>query len=596
MGEFITKEKMTEILSSAPPETDKAKMLTALSQKGYEIEGYNAQFSPFETLKNVPGSTLEFGKAIWTAVTNPVESVKGISSLGRGSIRKAYQGITGKEMPVGAGPGMAATGTPEDDMIFDAMVGFFVERYGSKDKLLNTIEKDPAGFLADAATVMGGASLPLKTASTTGKLGMLRKTGDVLSKYSRALEPTTLAIKTARKFNDLSGVNNLMRRSSAKFMAKATDLKGSPGKNIAKTAKLPEKTMEIEGRTVTLYKKPEVWLAERGIHGSIEDMHKQVSKIEFKTVDVVDNLLGSVKDTYKTDSATKFLTELRNAYGKTIDDVVEGVDTVKLFDAKGKAISKQIPYKQKEPIFVPMENMPKDMQQSLGEIQDLLQKSKTTGLSLTELNKTKRLADQILNIYDRSGDVKAGMTAAKLSGLRSEIRKFIEVEADKKGIPDIKELNKQSQMALLIKNHFDDILTTTEGRSAIGDQLIFMMGLTGTVATGGGAPLLGAATVVGGREIVRVPRVRSFISNRLRLMADSEFEPLLRGVETGKFSKKAGQVVRELRRDLQKAFPELRLTGITQEQMEKIPIQLQQFQAGQPIFQTTETDQTRVQQ
>ena len=553
MPEFLTTEKIKEVVSNAPPEL-KGQVFQALVDKGYEIEGFNANFSPFEALKNIPESTKEFGKAIYSAIMNPLQSIKAISGLAQGGIRKGYEAISGKQAPVGL-----ISGTEQDEKTFDNMVEFFIARYGSKDRLLNTIEKDPVGFLADASAAIGGAGAAVKGVGVAGKIGMVSKAGGTLVKYSRLLEPTTAAIKTARTINELSGINKLIRNSSSRFMAKATGLSGAVRKNIAQAANLAED--------------PTIWMSKHGIHGSLENMHTQLGNIETKTVKIVDDLLASVEDTYKTESANRFLTELRNAYGKVVDDIVTGSDVKTSFivDAKGNPvkIAEEIPYKQREPVFVPMANMSKKMEENLAEIQALLKKNKTEGLTLTELNRTKRIGDRILNIYDRAGDVKAGVTAEKLGDLRSEIRGFIENTAKEKGIPDIQELNRQTQTSMLLKENIGDLLITTETRSAIGDQLIFLMGLTGTVATGGGAPLIGAATVVGGREIIRIPRVRSFIGNRLRLIADSEYETLLRGVQTGNKSKRFGEILRRERRLLQKAFPELRLTGISQE---KIPV------------------------
>ena len=204
MSQFITKEKVKEIVSGAPQGTGKD-VFNALVTKGYEIEGYNAEFSFGETLSNIPPSGAEFVKAIWSAVTSPIQTVSAMSSLGLGAMRKGYTAITGNQLVEGG-----RSGSVEDEKMVDGMVEFFVDRYGSKDKILNTIEKDPVGFLADAASAVGGAGLALKGASVGGKVSTLAKAGGALSKYSRALEPTTLAVKTARKLNEVSGINKLI--------------------------------------------------------------------------------------------------------------------------------------------------------------------------------------------------------------------------------------------------------------------------------------------------------------------------------------------------------------------------------------------------
>jgi len=585
MGEFLTTDKIKEVLGGLPQEQRKA-ALQKLVERGHEIEGFNAEFSPFETLKNVPGSTLEFGKAIYNSVRHIDQTASALSSLGKGTVKKFVEALGGNASsvinPFTLKPVQL---TDSDEEIVDAMGNFFVERYGSVDRLLNTIEKDPAGFLSDASTLLGGGGALIKGTATVSRLGKVAKAGDVISKYSRFLEPTTAAIKTARGLNEKLGINSFFRRSSNRFMAKATGLSGDTGERIAETVQIKKSPVTKAGRTFTLAMNPAEWLAKRGISGSLESMYAQVANIKDSTVKIVDDLLARSGDKHKFASADRFLDEVKSAYGKVADDIVEGVDISKrkstILDAQGKPLSVveefDVPYKHKEPIFVPLKNLSQEIEQRLAEIKTLAQKSKTEGLTLTEMNKVKRIGDRVLNIYDRSGDVKAGVIAEKLSGLRSEIRGFIEDTAKKKGIPDVKELNQQTQMSLLIEKNFEKALSKIDTGSALGDQIILLMGLSGSAVSGGLAPLLGSAAVVGGREIARTHKIRSFMSNRFALMADGDYQTLLRGVETGKKSKKFFQILRREKQHLQKAFPELRLAGVVREKKQeidkRIPIQ-----------------------
>ena len=267
---------------------------------------------------------------------------------------------------------------------------------------------------------------------------------------------------------------------------------------------------------------------------------------------------------YKAKPVENFLTELRSAFGKNIDDVLTGYDEVIV---KGK--KKLVPFKMKEEVFVPMERMSKAFRDEFNEIQGLLAKSKKEGLTLSEINRVKRLGDDILNIYDRSGQVKAMRTAQNLSELRFEIKDFVEEAAKKHGIPDIQELNRQSQMSLLIKREIGDILDVTETRSALGDQIIFLLGLSGSAATAQAAPLLGSSIIVGGREVVRLPTVRAYIAKRLHHLRGKEFDELLRGVKTGNWTDNAKRIIRKERLMFQSVFPEMRVGGIIKEKYEQ---------------------------
>jgi hypothetical protein len=328
-----------------------------------------------------------------------------------------------------------------------------------------------------------------------------------------------------RKINEAVGINKVLRSISNRFMAKATGLSVAIRKDLRKD----------------LGVKPDEFMAKHGISGTLEDMHSQLGHIGNETKTIVDNLLSGVPGTYRIRATEKILTELRNFFG-----------TVQ----KGQ--------------FVPLPNMSQEFLSSLNEIRKLLITNKKQGLTLTELNRVKRIGDEVFDIFKRSGELKGQRAAKNIANLRKEIREFIELEADKRGISDIRELNKQTQAANSIKREVGDILNVTEVRSAIGDQLIFLMGLTGSAATVNVAPLLGAAAVVGGREIVRLPRIRSFMSTRIRLMTDGEYQTLLRGVETGKKTSAFWRIFKREANLLRKAFPELRLGGIIQEKQERI--------------------------
>ncbi len=595
MPEIITTEKFKELVEAGRKKGKTPRqILDKLTSLNYQIEGHNVNFHPIERIrkkpefsstemvKNIPESAWEMGKAIWTAVSNPLQTAKGLTSLGRGAMRKVVEGITGEQIPEQPLSAQKFTGTEQDEKLLGEMVNFYKERYGGTDKILETIEQDPVGFTADLATLMGGVgvagkvTLPGKIGQAVGKVG----------KASRYLQPDVAAAKVIKKVNEYSGVNKVLRSVSNRFMAKATGLSAAVRGDIKRTIGI----------------KPDEWLSKHGISGTLEDIHKQLDNVNGSTKKIVDDLLASSNKVYKNKSANKFLVELRNSFGKKGTDVVEGVDViteqtrkrVPILDKSGRPIEPglqknilgtetegkvigeaglierkvvgEIPYKQKEPVFIPMENMSQRMTEGLKEIQTLLDKNKLEGLTLSELNKVKRMGDDILDIFDKSGDVKSQRTAQNLGNLRVEIREFIEKAANKEGISDIRDLNKQTQTSGLIKKEIGKILDVTETRSAIGDQLIFLMGLTGSAATVNVAPLLGAGVVVGGREIARLPKVRSFISTRLRLMTDGDYQKLLRAVETGnKSGKGVASIIRRETKLLTKAFPELRLGGIISE-------------------------------
>ena len=107
-----------------------------------------------KTVSNVPGSAIRAAGDIVTPLIHPVETAENLYHVGKGLAMKA----TGE-----TGPETASA---------DAMVKFFVDRYGSMDALKKTIETDPVGFAMDASTVLtGGGTIAERSPGIIGKVG-----------------------------------------------------------------------------------------------------------------------------------------------------------------------------------------------------------------------------------------------------------------------------------------------------------------------------------------------------------------------------------------------------------------------------------------
>jgi len=123
-----------------------------------------------QAFKNFPRSAYELGKSTVEALTSPVETAKSMYSLG--------SSVLGKLGVTDANPEMA-----------NRVGQFYKDRYGSTDAAMQTFAKDPAGFLADASTVLFGAGAALRAAPATARIG------ERVTKAAAGVDPLTAATK-----------------------------------------------------------------------------------------------------------------------------------------------------------------------------------------------------------------------------------------------------------------------------------------------------------------------------------------------------------------------------------------------------------------
>lgn len=143
------------------------------------------EFSAIETIKNVPESFKREVENIVAAITDPKATLTGLYNVGLGALQKADP--------------TDFLGTDKEKYA-EALGQFYVDRYGSKEKFLRTLQKDPVGVMGDASLFLtGGATLAPK-ASKISQLG----------KVGAAIEPINVATNIA-----LTGGSKLLPKSLA---------------------------------------------------------------------------------------------------------------------------------------------------------------------------------------------------------------------------------------------------------------------------------------------------------------------------------------------------------------------------------------------
>lgn len=114
---------------------------------------------PGRALINAPASAAKFAGDIYTAVTNPVQTVTGLADLAAGALRAGAKQV----LPEKAFQFLDQLDTPETTKrISDtatAAGGMLADRYGSYESIKRTVATDPVGALADLSTLATGGAL-----------------------------------------------------------------------------------------------------------------------------------------------------------------------------------------------------------------------------------------------------------------------------------------------------------------------------------------------------------------------------------------------------------------------------------------------------
>lgn len=139
-------------------------------------------------ITNFIPSTVNIFKGMAQAIADPIETAKGVVDIGAGAIQNALP--TGLVDLVNK---IAPSESAAEARKKAALVGqHYVNRYGSVEGFKKALSEDPAGIMADAATVLsGGAGL----ARGAG----LAKTGEAINAASRAIDPVRLSVNAANK-------------------------------------------------------------------------------------------------------------------------------------------------------------------------------------------------------------------------------------------------------------------------------------------------------------------------------------------------------------------------------------------------------------
>lgn len=199
-----------------------------------------------EAFTNIPSSAAHFASNLIQPILHPIDTAKSLVALGDavGSKISRPGNLLRAGDPEPTPEQIHARETREAPA--DAVGQFFVDRYGSKEGIQNTIATDPVGAAADAATVLsGGSLLPVRGAAMVGKVGAmidpLTQTGNALKLAGKGVEKVasnTLGMTTGAGPESIRSAGRAGREGGDAAKAFTENMRGDvPIENIVDLAK-----------------------------------------------------------------------------------------------------------------------------------------------------------------------------------------------------------------------------------------------------------------------------------------------------------------------------------------------------------------------
>jgi hypothetical protein len=471
-----------------------------------------------KALGNLPSSAYQLGKNVVTAVVNPIETGKSIVNLVKGTGAKIGEKLLegtdiGQSIMEKANASRIARGLPElkkdeagrfqveetpELQTINNVGKFITDRYGSLDKFKETAIEDPAGVLADLATIVSGGGALVTKAGTVSKISEVANVGSQISKVSQALEPVTAITKTLGKAKDIateSKVGQIIKESVPTIteikrnqVVKALDLTPGDLSNIKKAT----------GNDVT-----DFIVSKNLIKDTPEAVVDSLNDVRKTTKDLRNSEIKKVTNVYTPEQIPGVI--------KGLDAILKGVDEVP------------------------------GLEKVAGEIRTLMNKSQ---FSLGDVQRAKDLLDDNSSIYSKIGDVKSGATARGLDNIRKEIRKFIEdeVNTSTQGATDIRKLNNDIQTSYAIEDAINTRATRNLTRDKIG-------GLSSLILGVGGASVFNPAVGIGlyiGKKLIDTPSFRLGFTKALNAQPITKIKRVLTEVKNKTVSPATQKLLNEL--------------------------------------------------
>lgn len=189
-----------------------------------------------DTMSNVPRSAKELAQGLAGVVMHPGQTIDNLGNIVLGYKEKGAKLLNPEEAP------------GEHEKYADAVNEMVAGRYGSPDRVANTIREDPLGFGLDLSMLLGGGGALLKGAGAAGKAAgaanvgaNIAKAGEVLTKAGQVADPLTTLSYLAKP---VTAPARAAVARAAEFM--------SPERIYERAAKIPPRNISKRDRDLMI--------------------------------------------------------------------------------------------------------------------------------------------------------------------------------------------------------------------------------------------------------------------------------------------------------------------------------------------------------
>jgi muramidase (phage lysozyme) len=150
-----------------------------------------------EAITNFPKSAVKYGKELYEAVTNPIETAKNIGMVAAGGLKNITPEVVQKFISsIAKEPGQIDQAVA----MANAVGGEYAKRYGTLEGFKQAVASDPVSVLGDLSLMMTGGG------SVAAKVPGLAQAGKLTAQAGRAIDPFNVVTSAVTKPLKLAGL------------------------------------------------------------------------------------------------------------------------------------------------------------------------------------------------------------------------------------------------------------------------------------------------------------------------------------------------------------------------------------------------------